>query len=323
MRLMRVDKGFTAIASARAPSKRNPSHPWRPVALPWIAAVAAIAAPGLTRAEGTTLERIQSRGAIVIAHREASVPLSYVADGQPVGYSIDICRKIGEAIARHLKLKSLRTDYTLVNSATRFEAIEQGKADLECGSTTNTAQRRERVAFTIPHFIASSRLMVRSSDPFDRIEDLDRREVASTAGTTNLKSLEKEAALKGLTLRVLSAKDHAEGAAWVLSGKVDAFAMDDVILYGLRATAARPEAFKVIGKPITIEPYAIAFEKGNTGLKAIVDAEMRRLIATKELEQLYDKWFMNPIPPKGVNLGMRMPYLFHDSLKYPTDFVPN
>ena len=270
-----------------------------------------------------TLGRIRSRGVITIAHREASIPLSYVADGKPVGYSIDICLKLAEAIAKQLALKSWRIDYKLVTSATRFDVLERGEADVECGSTTNTAARRERVAFTIPHFIASSRLMVRSSEPAERIEELNHRTIASTTGTTNIQSLAQEAQLKGLTLNIVPSRDHAEGMAWVLAGKVDAFAMDDVLLYGLRATAPRPEALKIIGKPITIEPYAIAFARNNPELKRIADAELRRLIASHELHQLYAKWFTQPIPPKGINLEMRMPHLLVDSLKYPTDFVPN
>ncbi|MFZ5546922.1 MAG: amino acid ABC transporter substrate-binding protein [Pseudomonadota bacterium] len=279
--------------------------------------------PPATAQASPTLDRIRARGAIVIAHREASIPLSYLAGEQPVGYSIDLCRRLAEAVARQLGLKAWRTDYRLVTSSTRFEVIERGEADLECGSTTNTAQRRRRVAFTIPHFIAASRLMVRSAQPFERIEDLDRRTVASTRGTTNIDSLAREAQLKGVTLNVVASRDHAEGVAWVLQGKVDGFAMDDVLLYGLRASAPQPQALKVIGKPMTIEPYAIAFSRDDPALKRLIDAEMRRLIATGELQRLYDKWFLRPIPPQGINLGMRMPRLLADSLKYPSDYVPN
>ena len=213
--------------------------------------------------------------------------------------------------------------YRQVTSADRFDAIERGDVDLECGSTTNTAERRQRVAFTIAHFIASSRLMVLSSQPWERIEDLNGQAVASTVGTTNIQSLAREARLKSLNLRIEPAKDHAEGVAWVESGRVAAFAMDDVLLFGLRANSPQPDRLKVIGKPITIEPYAIAFERHHPELKAVVDAELRRLIGNKTLERLYQKWFNSPIPPKGINLQMRMPHLMADSFRYPSDFVPN
>ena len=270
-----------------------------------------------------TLERIQARGSVIIAHREASIPLSYVADGKPVGYSLDVCHKVVEAIGRHLKIKDLKVAYVQVTSATRFDVLEKGQADMECGSTTNTAARRQRVAFTIPHFIAASRIVVQSSKPYERIEDLDGKTVSSTTGTTNIDSLAREARLKTINIKVEPSKDHAEGFGWVLSGKVEGFAMDDVLLFGLRANSPKPQDLKVIGKPITIEPYAIGFERNNPAFKAVVDGELRRLIASKELHRMYDKWFTSPIPPKGINLEMRMPHLLVDSFKYPTDYVPN
>ena len=269
-----------------------------------------------------TLARIQRTQVITIGHRLESVPLSYVAGERVLGYSVDLCRHLAAAIAQELQLKAWRIAYRPVTSATRFDAVEKGEIDLECGSTTNTAARRERVAFTIPHFIASSRLMVRADRPHERIEDLDGATVASTAGSTNVGSLAREAVLKGLKLKVVEAADHAQGVAWVLSGRVEAFAMDDVLLYGLRASAAKPEALKVIGKPITIEPYAIAFQRDNPRLKRLADAALRQLIASRELHRLYDRWFVEPIPPHNVRLDMRMPHLLADSLKYPSDFVP-
>lgn len=276
-----------------------------------------------THAQQSTLDRIRSRGMVVIAHREASIPFSYVVAGHPMGYAIDICHKLVEAIGQQLNRKDLRVEYLQVTPATRFDVLERGEADLECGSTTNTAERRKRVAFTIPHFVASARLMVLASQPYERLEDLDQHTIASTIGTTNIQSLEREAKLKGVAIRIEAAKDHAEALTWLLSKKVDAFAMDDVLLYGLRAVSAHPEYLKIVGKPITIEPYAIAFQRDDKVLKQLVDTEMRRLISSHELQRMYTKWFLEPIAPNGINLGMRMPPLFADSLKYPTDFVPN
>ncbi|MES2886444.1 MAG: amino acid ABC transporter substrate-binding protein [Pseudomonadota bacterium] len=278
---------------------------------------------GSTAQAADTLERIQARGHVVLGHRDASIPLSYVSEGKPVGYSLDVCHKVVDAVARHLKLKELPVRYLQVTSATRFAAIQQGEADFECGSTTNTAERREKVAFTIPHFIASARIIVRSNRPYERIEDLNTRTVASTLGTTNIDTLAREARIKTISIQVEPAKDHAEGVAWVLAGKVDGFAMDDVLLFGLRANAPKPEDLKVIGKPMTIEPYAVVFERNNPALKRLVDSELRRLITTKEINKLYDKWFLSPIPPRGINLKMAMPNLLSDSFRFPTDYVPN
>lgn len=284
---------------------------------------AALAAWAVPVQAADALERIRARGHVILAHRDASIPMSYLSEGQPVGYSLDVCHKVVEALARHLKLKELPVRYLVVTSATRFPALQEGRADLECGSTTNTAERRTKVAFTIPHFIASARIIVRSERPFERIEDLHKHTVASTLGTTNIDTLAREARIKTISIKVEAAKDHAEGVAWVLAGKVDGFAMDDVLLFGLRANSPVPEELKVIGKPMTIEPYAVVFERDNPVLKRVVDTELRRLITTKEINKLYDKWFMSPIPPKGINLKMAMPHLLSDSFRYPTDFVPN
>lgn len=272
---------------------------------------------------GSTLDRIASQGKVVLGHREASIPLSYIAAGKPMGYSIDVCLKVVAAVARHLKRSDLKVEFVQVTSNNRFDMIEKGLVDLECGSTTNTAARRQRVAFTIAHFIAASRIVVQSSQPYSRIEDLAGKTVASTLGTTNIDSLKREAQLKTIPLNVVASKDHAEGFAWVVSGKVDGFAMDDVLLFGLRASHSKPQDLKVIGKPITVEPYALAFALRNPDFKSVVDAELRRLITTRELHQLYDKWFQQPIAPNGINLEMRMPHLMVDSFKFPTDFVPN
>lgn len=294
---------------------------WSGVLLGMGVAVAAML-PGHAVAE-KALERIQSRGSLVIGHREASVPLSYVADGKPVGYAVEICQKMAQAIGRHLGMKNLRVEYKQVSSSSRFDAVEKGEIDLECGSTTNTAARRQRVSFTIPHFIASSRLMVLSSKPYELLEDLHKATFASTAGTTNIKALEKAAQLKSIEVKIELAKDHQEAVDWVRSGKVAAFAMDDVLLYGLRATSPHPAELKIIGKSMTVEPYAIGFQKDNPAMKKVIDNEMRRLISSKELQQLYDRWFLAPIPPNGINLGMKMPSLFSSSLRYPTDYVPD
>ena len=281
-----------------------------------------LAPSAVGKPSSATLQRIQARGVVVIGHRDSSMPMSYVADGVPMGYSVDVCHQVAQALGRYLRLRETRVEYRQVTSGTRFDAIEKGEVDLECGSTTNTAARRLRVAFTIAHFVASSRIVVLSSKPYDRIEDLEGKVVASTTGTTNIDSLAKEAVTKSVRIRIEPSADHAQGFAWVVQGKVDAFAMDDVLLFGLRASHSRPEDLKVIGKPMTIEPYAIAFEKDNPELKAVVDAELRRLIQTRELHRLYNKWFTAPIPPRGINLGMRMPHLLVDSLKYPSDYVP-
>jgi ABC-type amino acid transport substrate-binding protein len=268
------------------------------------------------------LERIRASQSITVAHRDSSIPFSYLdADQKPVGYAMDLCLKIVDAIKRELKLPTLRVNYLSVTSATRIPSIAQGKAAMECGSTTNTAERRKHVDYTIAHFISSARFLVRSDAGMTKLEDLSGRNVVSTKGSTNIKTLERINGERALNMKVLEAADHGEAFAMVAQKKADAFAMDDVLLFGLRANSAQPEAFTVIGKPMTIEPYAIMLPKGDAVFKKLVDAEMRRIILSGEINAIYRKWFEQPIPPKGINLNLPMPYMLRDSLKYPSDKV--
>jgi ABC-type amino acid transport substrate-binding protein len=268
------------------------------------------------------LDAIKASRSITIAHRDASIPFSYLDDQKrPIGYAMDICAKIVTAIERELKIPSLQVNYLGVTSANRISTIAEGKAAMECGSTTNTAERRKLVDYTIAHFISSARFVVRSDTGIEKLEDLTGKTVASTKGTTNIKTLERINSERLLKIKVVEAQDHAEAFGMVVSKKVDAFAMDDVLLSGLRANSADPAAYKVIGKPMSIEPYAIVLPKGDAALKKVVDTEMRRIILSGEINTLYHKWFEQPIAPKGINLALPMPFMLRDSFKYPSDKV--
>lgn len=268
------------------------------------------------------LDQIRRSQAITIAHRDTSIPFSYLdAEQKPIGYAMDLCLKVVDAVRRELKMPALKINYLSVTSATRIPSIAQGKAAMECGSTTNTAERRKSVDYTIAHFISSARFLVRKDSGLLKLEDLESRSVVSTKGSTNIKTLERINAERSLKMKVLEAADHGEAFGMVAQKRADAFAMDDVLLFGLRANSAQPEAYQVIGKPMTIEPYAIMLPKGDAAFKKIVDAEMRRIILSGEIQVIYRKWFEQPIPPKGINLNLPMPYMLRDSFKYPSDKV--
>lgn len=268
------------------------------------------------------LEQIRASGVITLAHREASIPFSFLdADKHAVGYSIDLCLKLVQAIRQELNLPTLQVKYLAVTSATRLTAIAQGQAAMECGSTTNTAERRQQVDYTIAHFISAARFLVRSGSGLTSLASLAGKTVVSTQGTTNLKTLERLNVEYALGMKLVTAPDHAQAFSLVTTGKVDAFAMDDVLLYGLRANADKPEAFEVMGKAMTVEPYAIVLPKGDAALKALVDKEMRRIIQSGEIYPIYQKWFQAPIPPRGINLQLPMPYMLRDSFKFPSDKV--
>ena len=270
------------------------------------------------------LDRIRSTGKIVLAHRESSVPFSYYdANKKPVGYALDLCKDVAEAVRKHLGMKSIEIDYVPITTANRIDAIVTGKADLECGSTTNNAERRQKVAFTIPHYITGTRFAVRADSPIAELNQFEHHVLVSTAGSTPLKSVDQANKDRLLGIDVRPVKDNAEAMKMLGDKTADGFAMDDVQLYGLIAESANPAQFKVVGKFITIEPLAIMMSKDDAAFKKVVDDEMRHLIRSGEGEKIYNRWFMQPIPPRNVAMNLPMSYLLRDSWKYPSDVVAN
>jgi ABC-type amino acid transport substrate-binding protein len=292
-----------------------------PFVLPTLALL--LAAANAAQA-GPVIDRIRQSGRLVIAHRESSVPLSYLDQNKkPVGYAVDLCLRLADAVKKKLNLPKLDIAYLSVNGATRIPAIAEGKADLECGSTTNNAERRQKVAFTIPHYITGARYLVRADSPIAELKDFEHRKLASTKGTTPLKAIDQANREHMLGISVVEAPDHEKAVEMLEKGEVDGFAMDDVLLYGLKSERADPNKLKVVGKFLTIEPLAIMLSKDDPEFKRLVDDEMRRLITSREAYAIYDKWFTQPIPPRNVALNMPMNYLLRDFWKYPTDQVPN
>lgn len=269
-----------------------------------------------------TLTKIRETQTITIAHREASVPFSYLDDNKkPIGYAVDLCLKIADAVRRELKLPQLNVQYLSVTSSDRIPALREGKADLECGSTTNNAERRKQVAFTIPHFVASARMVVRANSGIRNWSDLRDRKVVTTKGTTSVKLLNDRDKVRALSLSLTEGRDHAESFGMVEKGEAEAFVMDDVLLFGLRANAQNPAGFVIAGDPLSLEPYAIMLRKDDAPFKALVDREMGKIILDGEIYKLYDKWFRHPIPPKGINMNMPMGHLLRDTFRFPTDKV--
>ena len=273
---------------------------------------------------GPTLDRIRSSGRITIAHRESSVPLSYVnADKKPVGYAVDLCLRLADAVKAKLALPRLEIGYVMVTGADRIPAIVEGRADLECGSTTNNAERRTKVAFTVPHYITGARYLVRADSGIEQLTDFEHKKLASTKGTTPLKAITAANRDRLMGIEIVEVPDHEAAVKLVESKQVDGFAMDDVLLYGLRASRPDPAQFRVVGKFLTVEPLAIMLSKDDPEFKRIVDDEMKRLITSRQIYPIYDRWFLQPIPPKNVALGLPINYLLKDFWKYPSDWVPN
>jgi glutamate/aspartate transport system substrate-binding protein len=269
-----------------------------------------------------TLTKIAETQVITIAHREASVPFSYLDENsKPIGYSVDLCLTIADAVKRQLKLPQLEIKYLPVTSSNRIPAIAEEKADLECGSTTNNAERRKQVAFTIPHFVAAVRMVVKADSGIRNWVDLRDKRVVTTKGTTTVKLLTERDKVRSLRLKLIEGRDHVDSFDMVATGQAEAFTMDDVLLYGLRAGAKEPDAFVVTGDPLWFEAYAIMLRKDDPQFKALIDAEMARIIYNGDIFKLYAKWFKSPIPPKGINMAMPMSHILRDSLRFPTDKV--
>ncbi|MFL6696208.1 MAG: amino acid ABC transporter substrate-binding protein [Vitreoscilla sp.] len=270
------------------------------------------------------LDRIRSTGKIVLAHRETSVPFSYYdANKKPVGYAMDLCKDVVEAVRKHLGMKSIDVSYLPVTTTTRIDAVASGKADLECGTTTNNAERRQKVAFTIPHYITGARFAVRADSPITELPQFEHHVLVSTIGATPLKSIDQANKDRLLGIDVRAVKDNAEAMKMLTDKTADGFAMDDVQLYGLIAESPNPAMFKVVGKFITIEPLAIMMSKDDAAFKKVVDDEMRHLIRSGEAEKIYNRWFLSPIPPRNVSMNLPMNYLLRDSWRYPSDAVAN
>jgi glutamate/aspartate transport system substrate-binding protein len=194
-----------------------------------------------------------------------------------------------------------------------------GTVDIECGSTTNNSERAKQVAFAINYFYTGTRLLVKSDSPIKSMDDLKGRKVVSTTGTTNMLVLRKLNADRNLGFELIGAKDHAESTLLVQQGRADAFGMDDILLYGLRASATNPAELAVVGEALQVEPYAIMLRKDDPAFKKLVDDTLAGLMKSGEFEALYKKWFQSPIPPRGINLNAPMSQELKDNLKALSD----
>jgi ABC-type amino acid transport substrate-binding protein len=281
----------------------------------------ALATPLLAFAQaGGTLEKVKQSGTITVAYRESSIPFSYLDDkAQPVGFGYEICLKIVDEVKKATGRADLKVATQSVTSANRIPLLQNGTIDIECGSTTNNSERAKQVQFATNYFYTGTRFLVKSGTALKTLDDLKGKTVVSTTGTTNYKILRNLNEEKKLGIDLLAAKDHAESALMVESGRAVAFGMDDILLYGLRASAQNPAALAVVGEPIQVEPYAIMVRLGDPAFKKLVDDTLAAMMKSGDFGRLYTKWFMSPIPPKGINLNAPMSQELTDNLKALSD----
>lgn len=289
-------------------------------ALSALAALLSVAATTASAQVPPTLEKIKASGSMSVAYRESSIPFSYLGgDAQPTGFGWEICGKIVEQVKKATGRADLKVTTQAVTSQNRIPLMTNGTIDIECGSTTNNSDRAKQVAFAINYFYTGTRLLVKADSPIKAMADLKGRKVVSTTGTTNFQVMRKLNADQNLNFELLGAKDHAESALLVQQGRADAFAMDDILLYGLRASSQNPAELAVVGEAVQVEPYAIMLRRDDPEFKRLVDATLTNLMKSGEFESLYKKWFQSPIPPKGINLGAPMSQELKDNLKALSD----
>ena len=270
--------------------------------------ILACALPAAAMAQtAPTLDKVKQSGAITLAYREASIPFSYLDDkAQPVGFGYDICNRIVDEVKKTTGRADLKVQLQAVTSANRIPLLQNGTIDIECGSTTNNSERQKQVSFATNYFYTGTKFLVKTGTPVKSLEDLKGKQVVSTTGTTNFKIIRNLNEEKKLGIDLLGAKDHAESALMVQTGRAEAFAMDDILLYGLKASSQNPAELAVVGEAIQVEPYAIMLRRDDPVFKKLVDDTIAGLMKSGEFEQLYKKWFQSPIPPKGINLQVPM-----------------
>ena len=289
-------------------------------------ALAAIAAAVLSTpvfaAELTgTLKKIKDSGTVVLGHRDASIPFSYLGNdpSQPIGYSHDLQLKVVEALKKELKLPSLKVKYNLVTSQTRIPLVQNGTVDLECGSTTNNLERQKQVDFSVGIFEIGTRLLTKKTSGINDFPDLKGKNVVTTAGTTSERLLKAMNVEKQLGMNIISAKDHGESFLMLESGRAVAFMMDDALLYGEMAKAKNLADWVVTGKPQSFEIYGCMVRKGDAAFKKVVDDAIVATYKSGEINKIYNKWFQQPIPPKGLNLNFPMSDELKQLIAKPTD----
>ncbi len=285
-----------------------------------LAALACVTLAASAAAQEGTLKKIKDGGSITIGHRDASVPFSYYDDRQqPVGYAVDLCLRIVDAVKNELKMPRIDVKYQLVTSANRIPLMANGTIDLECGSTTNNLERQKQVWFTITHFVTANRWVAKKASNIRALPDLKGKTIVSTAGTTNIKQITEISAAQNLGMNIISANGHAEAFQMVETGRAVAFVMDDILLYSLAAQSRSPGDYAISPEALSVEPYGIMLRRDDVAFKKVVDSAMIQTYKSGAIDAIYGKWFLKPIPPRGLTLNVPMSDQFKKVIANPTD----
>lgn len=271
-------------------------------------------------ADADTLQKIASTGIVTFGYRESSVPFSYL-DGphRPVGFGVDMYAPVLEGLRKATGRQQIEVRYQAITSQNRIPLVANGTVDLECGSTSNTAARAKTVAFAINYFYTGPRLLVNRDSGIRDFADLRGKTIAVTSGTTSFKLMRQYELEHKLGMTQVAGKDHADAFLLLESGRVSAFVMDDILLYGQVLNARRPERWQVVGKALQVEPYACMLRKDDPAFKQVVDDALAGLMRSGEFERIYDKWFLQPIAPRGRSLNLPMSRELRENLRVRSD----
>ena len=281
---------------------------------------AATWAPAKAQDLAGTLKKVKDTGTFTIGHRDSSIPLSYLDDRlRPIGFSIELCKHVAEAVKGKLGTSSLKVAYNPVTSATRIPLVANGTVDIECGSTANMTSRQKQVGFSYTFFVPQFKWITRASGGINSADDLAGKTVAVTAGTNTALFVNKINSEQKLGLTIMQGKDHAESFLLVETGRAGAWMEDDILIAGFRANAKNPAEFKLLDKAYPSDPYALMFRKDDQPFKALVDETLARLMRSGEFERLYKQWFESPIPPKGINVQLPMSDALKRDIREPND----
>ena len=268
--------------------------------------LAGSSAAAMAQSSGT-IQKLKETGEIVLGHRESAIPFSYIDQNQkPVGFSLDICHKIVEQLKSKLDLPNLRVSYQAVTASNRIPLLVNGSADIECGSTTNTKERQKAVDFLYTTYVTGTKILVRVDSGIKDLEDLKGKSIAVTAGTNNIKAVQKASQDQGLDLKLVYGKDHAVNFLQLQNGRVDGFSTDDVLLSGMRAAARQPKDFTLVGPFLSTEPYALMVRKDDPEFKKLANEALKKTFDDGDFEKIYIRWFTQPIPPRDLSLDIPM-----------------
>ena len=281
-------------------------------------ALAAVLAVGVAHAD--TLKKIKDSGSITLGARESSGALAYtLGDGKYVGFHTEMSQRIAADLQKQLGLAKLDVKFQPVTSGNRIPLVQNGTVDLECGSTTNNATRQKDVSFAVTTYMEEVRIAVKANSGINSIKDLTGKTVATTTGTTSVQTLRKHERANNVDFKEVFGKDHADSFLLLESGRADAFVMDGQILAGNISKAKNPADFKIVGEVLSIEPIACMLRKDDPAFKKAVDDSIKGMIKSGELAKLYDKWFMQPIPPSNTKVGLPLSQATKDAWANPND----